>query len=74
MTDRQFSEIRYALAQICAFLLVDKFPDRDSYNSDNADILYSKKLNEMGDFLKDSTEMFLQSFEKYSRQSSQKKS
>jgi hypothetical protein len=69
MTDSQFSEIRYALAQICAILLMDKLPDRNSYNSD---ILYSKELLEMGDFLKNSTDRILQSFEKRSRQSGQK--
>jgi hypothetical protein len=72
MTDSQFSEIRYALAQICAILLMDKLPDRNSYNSDNADILYSKELLEMGDFLKDSTARILRSFENHSRQSGQK--
>jgi hypothetical protein len=72
MTDSQFSEIRYALAHICAILLMDKLPDRSSYNSDNSDILYSKDLLEMGDFLKNSIDRILQSFEKHSRQSSQK--
>jgi hypothetical protein len=72
MTDRQFSEIRYALAQICAILLMDKMPDRNSYTSDNANILYSKDLCEMADDLKNSTDRILQSFEKYSGQSGQK--
>jgi hypothetical protein len=72
MTDSQFSEIRYALAYITAILLMDKLPDRNSYTSDNADILYSKDLCEMADFLKDSTARILQSFEKHSHQSDQK--
>jgi hypothetical protein len=71
MTDSQFSEIRYALAQICAILLMDKLPDRNSYNSSEADILYSKDLLVMGDFLKDSTDRILRSFEKHARRSGQ---
>jgi hypothetical protein len=72
MTDSQFGEIRYALAQICAILLMDKLPDRNAYNTPDADILYSKDLLETGDFLKDSIDRILQSFEKHSRQSRQK--
>ena len=72
MTGRQFSEIRYALAYICSILLMDKFPDRSAYNTSDADILYSKDLAQMGDFLKDSIDLLLQSFEKHSGQSSQK--
>jgi hypothetical protein len=57
---------------MCAILLMDKFPDRNSYNTTDAGILYSKDLAQMGDFLKDSIDLLLQSFEKYSRQSGQK--
>jgi hypothetical protein len=72
MTDSQFGEIRYAPAQICAILLMDKLPDKNSYNSSNSDILYSKDLLEMRDFLKKSNDRILQSFEKHSHQSGQK--
>jgi hypothetical protein len=72
MTDSQFSEIRYALAHICAILLMDKMPDKNSYTPGNTDIPYSQDLQVMGDFLKDSTNLILQIFEKNSRQSGHK--
>jgi hypothetical protein len=69
MTDSQLNEIRYALAQICAILLMGKFPDRNLYDSD---ISYSKELLDIADYLKGATDRILQSFENFSGQSSQK--